>query len=71
MKEHFVAGDTYKLQDFFARSGAASNIASERVRTKQGHARSRALAQFSRIEARGESFVSTPDVRVKIEAFED
>ncbi len=61
VKEQFVVGDTSKLQEFFARSRAASNIASERVRAKQdSQACSRALAQLSRIEARGESFVSTP-----------
>jgi len=71
VKEHFVVGETYTLQEFSARSRVALNIGGERVRAKQGHTCSRALAQLSRIEARGESFVATPGARVKVEAFEE
>ncbi len=71
LKEHLEVGGAYQLDDFFARSRAALTIGSERVRTKYGHACSRALAQLARIETRGAGFGGQPRACVKIVAFEE
>jgi uncharacterized repeat protein (TIGR04042 family) len=71
IKDFLSVGASYPLADFLARSRAALNIASERVKEKYGWHCSRAQAQLRRIEAAAKSFAALPDARVTIDRFED
>ncbi len=71
IKDYFVVGESYPLEDFIDRSRSALRIASDRVQAKYGAPCSRALAQLARIEAAGARFTATRDARVAIEAFEE
>ncbi len=71
VKEHFVPGERYDVPDFLARSRAALNIASERVRARYGMACSRALGQLDRIERTASQFTTNPAASVAVERFED
>ncbi|QAU45649.1 MSMEG_0570 family nitrogen starvation response protein [Bradyrhizobium guangzhouense] len=71
IKDHFVAGTTYALDDFRERSRIALTIAAERVREKYGFLCSRALGQLARIEATAAQFETTPGASVTIVSFGD
>jgi uncharacterized repeat protein (TIGR04042 family) len=71
VKEHFVAGQSYDVADFLARSRTALNIASERVRARYGFPCSRALGQLDRLERTALHFTQNPDACVAVERFED
>ncbi|WP_342739356.1 MSMEG_0570 family nitrogen starvation response protein [Bradyrhizobium sp. B117] len=71
IKDHFVAGTTYTLDDFRERSRVALTIAAERVREKYGFLCSRALGQLARIEATAVRFEATPGASVTIVSFEE
>jgi uncharacterized repeat protein (TIGR04042 family) len=71
IKDFFVVGETYPLEDFIERSRIALRIASDRVQAKYGAPCSRALGQIARIETTGAKFAATPNARVSIGAFED
>jgi len=71
IKEHFVPGESYDVADFLARSRAALNIASERVRARYGFPCSRALGQLDRLERTALHFTPNPDATVAVERFED
>ncbi len=71
IKEHFVAGESYDLADFLARSRTALTIASDRVKARYGFACSLAMGQLARIEARAAHFRTTPNAQVLVDAFED
>ena len=71
IKDHFVAGTTYALDDFRERSRVALTIAAERVREKYGFLCSRALGQLARIEATAAQFEATPGASVTIVSFEE
>jgi uncharacterized repeat protein (TIGR04042 family) len=71
IKDYFVVGKSYSLDDFLTRSRAALKIASDRVQAKYGHPCSRALAQLARIESVSQTFAGTPGARIAINAFEE
>src|SRR5471030_3337741 len=60
------AGERYALDDFMARSRAALNLASDRVRLKYGYACSSAMDQLERLEARALSFQTDPVAAVTV-----
>lgn len=69
IKDYFVEGQAYSLDDFLTRSRTALNIASERVREKYGWPCSRALGQLARIEAKAAHFTDNSQAPVVCEAF--
>jgi uncharacterized repeat protein (TIGR04042 family) len=71
IKEFFTPGETYRLEEFVAKSRAALNIASDRVKAKYGFACSSAIDQLARIEVAAKSFAHLPDARVRVDAFEE
>jgi uncharacterized repeat protein (TIGR04042 family) len=71
IKDYFSIGADYPLADFLARSRAALNIASERVRAKHGMPCSRALAQLARIEVAAAAFTNVSDARVTVDGFDE
>jgi len=71
IKDFFSPGESYPLDDFVARSRAALNIASERVRAKYGFACSSAVDQLARIEAAAKTFMHLPGARVHVDDFEE
>jgi uncharacterized repeat protein (TIGR04042 family) len=71
IKDIFVIGKSYPLDDFVARSRTGLNIASERVRAKYGFACSSALEQLARIETAAKAFASLPEAYVRVDAFEE
>lgn len=60
---YFVAGASYSLPEFLARSRAGLGAASERVRERYGFPCSRALGQLARIE-QAAAAVAEPDKAV-------
>lgn len=70
IREFFVAGESYGLKDFVARSRQALEHASERVRQKYGYGCGHASYQIAEIEERAQRFSQTPDARVVVVAFE-
>ncbi|MEM6437513.1 MAG: MSMEG_0570 family nitrogen starvation response protein [Cyanobacteria bacterium P01_D01_bin.115] len=64
VKDYFVPGESYELEDFLARSRTALKIASDRVQAKYGFPCSRALGQLHQLESRAAQYTSldTPQV---------
>jgi uncharacterized repeat protein (TIGR04042 family) len=60
MKDFFVPGEAYPIDDFTSRARQALTIASERVREKYGFACSRAAATLATIERRAAGFAARP-----------
>ena len=60
MKDFFVPGEAYPIDDFTSRARQALTIASERVREKYGFACSRAAATLATIERRASGFKARP-----------
>jgi uncharacterized repeat protein (TIGR04042 family) len=56
MHDHLLAGETYSVGDFVARTSTALETASERVRAKYGFACTSALQQQNEIVARSGDF---------------
>ncbi len=71
IKDYFVPGETYPLQDFLQRSRAALTLASERVQARYGMPCSRALGQLARIEAAGRRFIDTPDACITVNSINE
>lgn len=69
IKDYFVEGQTYPLDDFVTRSREALHIASDRVEAKYGFACSAALDQLHRIEITAKSFANQPDASVRCNQF--
>lgn len=69
--DYFAAGESYRLDDFLARSRTALAIAGERVREKYGHFCSLAAGQLARIEDKASVFAGMPSARVVVESFEE
>jgi uncharacterized repeat protein (TIGR04042 family) len=65
---HFKTGESYPVSEFLARSRAAMQQASERVRMKYGYYCSSAMDTLQQIEATAEAYEGQPDARVKIVA---
>ncbi|MFA5017510.1 MAG: MSMEG_0570 family nitrogen starvation response protein [Methylobacter sp.] len=69
VKDFFNPGETYELDDFLARSRAALQIASERVRQKYGYTCSSAMTQLAEIETIASRFSEIENPKVLVEAF--
>jgi uncharacterized repeat protein (TIGR04042 family) len=69
IRDYFIEGQSYPLDEFVTRSRDALHIASDRVAAKYGMACSAALDQLARIETTAKSFASQPDARVRCETF--
>jgi uncharacterized repeat protein (TIGR04042 family) len=69
IKDFFNQGESYELEDFLARSRAALQIASERVRQKYGYTCSSAMTQLAEIETIASRFSDTENPKVLVEAF--
>jgi uncharacterized repeat protein (TIGR04042 family) len=69
VRDYFREGESYKLDDFLSRARSALAIASERVKTKYGHACSLALGQLARIEAGAAEFAGAGEPQVLCETF--
>ena len=69
MQEHLRTGHSYPLGEFLQRTHEALSIASERVRAKYGFACSRAMDQWSEIEATAEPFRQQPEAHVTVLSF--
>ncbi|OZI62443.1 MSMEG_0570 family nitrogen starvation response protein [Bordetella genomosp. 11] len=70
IKDYFVPGTAYEVDDFMSRVRIALEIASERVRLKFGFACSRAADQLEILEARGALHTNEPG-RVTVVSFSD
>ena len=71
IKDHFVPGRTYSLDDFRQCSRVALTIAAERVREKYGFLCSCSLGQLARIEATATRFENMQGASVTIVSFEE
>lgn len=71
IKDFFRPGQRYPLPDFLARSRAALEIASERVRQKYGMGCAHAARQLEEIESLASRFTEQRDAQVLVEAFEE
>ncbi|QIB34230.1 MSMEG_0570 family nitrogen starvation response protein [Ancylobacter pratisalsi] len=71
VKDYFEPGQSYEISDFLAKSREALNIASQRVEARYGRPCSLALGQLARIEDTGQHFLTLPDARVLVEAFDE
>jgi len=60
------SGTRYALDDFMARSRAALNLGSERVRQKYGYACSAAMDELKRLEERAAAFHDDPAAAVVV-----
>lgn len=69
IKDYLAVGEQYPVGEFVARSRAALDIASERVRAKYGFACSSAMDQLARIEHKAAGFVAQDDAQVRVERF--
>ena len=71
IKNFFVPGEIYPLEEFVATSRTALNIASDRVKAKYGFVCSSAMDQLARIELAAKGFAHLPNARVSVDAFEE
>jgi uncharacterized repeat protein (TIGR04042 family) len=71
IKDYFVPGQAYALEDFLGRSRTALMIASDRVKARYGFACSLAMGQLARIEAGAGRFSGLSDATVTVETFEE
>jgi uncharacterized repeat protein (TIGR04042 family) len=69
IKDFFVEGQDYPLDDFVSRSRQALRIASDRVEAKYGMACSAALDQLARIEATAAEFTDLSGAAVRCRQF--
>lgn len=70
VRDYFLPGENYGLDDFVARARTALTIASERVRAKYGHACSLALGQLAEIEVGAAAFTAQREAKVVCESFD-
>jgi uncharacterized repeat protein (TIGR04042 family) len=65
VKQYFMPGEEYELEEFVDRSRTALSIASDRVKQAYGFACSRALGQLQQIETKASQYhqLSTAKVR--------
>lgn len=71
VKDYFVPGQSYALEDFLERSRTALRIASQRVEAKYGFPCGRALGQLQRIESRAAQFSALASAQVDLLDFDD
>ena len=71
IKDYFVPGRDYPVDDFVAKSRAALTIASDRVKARYGFPCSLALGQLRDIEASARTQPRGAEAAVRVEAFEE
>ncbi len=71
IKDYFVPGQDYPVEDFVAKSREALTIASDRVKARYGFPCSLALGQLREIEAAAGAQPRGADATVRVEAFEE
>lgn len=71
IKDYFVPGQSYPLDDFVARANEALNIANERVNEKYGFFCAAALRQMASINETSGRFKGSPGVEVLVQKFEE
>ncbi|MDA0267088.1 MAG: MSMEG_0570 family nitrogen starvation response protein [Cyanobacteria bacterium] len=66
IKQYFLPGETYPLEEFVSRARTALTIASDRVQAKYGFPCGRALGQLQRIESKSHQYqdLESPQVQV-------
>ncbi|MGF1521360.1 MAG: MSMEG_0570 family nitrogen starvation response protein [Leptolyngbyaceae cyanobacterium] len=66
IKDYFVPGESYTLEDFVTRSRTALQIASDRVQAKYGFPCGRAMGQLQEIERTAVQYqqLDAPTVRI-------
>ncbi|MEM8640027.1 MAG: MSMEG_0570 family nitrogen starvation response protein [Cyanobacteria bacterium P01_G01_bin.54] len=69
VKQYFEAQTEYPLTDFVARSRAALQEGSDRVKAKFGRPCGLALGQLQHIEEKSVQYTNEPDARVKVVGF--
>lgn len=69
VKDYFVPGHEYDLEDFVARSRTALNIASNRVKAKYGYPCGLALGQLQEIEVAAAKYDGGQPHTVKVIRF--
>ncbi|CAG9163560.1 MSMEG_0570 family nitrogen starvation response protein [Cupriavidus pinatubonensis] len=70
VREHFVPGAAYPLDEFMARARAALQGASERVRARYGYVCSSAMDQLERLEMSAQAFHGRDDAVVVFLGFD-
>lgn len=71
IKDYYVPGQAYTMDDFLARSRDALTIASDRVKARYGFPCRLALGQLQRIETTARTQPAGPDARVTVLRFQD
>ena len=71
IKDYFVPGRDYPVDDFLAKSREALTIASDRVKARYGFPCSLALGQLRDIEAAASTQPRGAAAAVRVEAFEE
>ncbi|MEO1095260.1 MAG: MSMEG_0570 family nitrogen starvation response protein [Cyanobacteria bacterium J06638_28] len=69
IKDYFVPGEQYTLEDFLTRSRTALNIASDRVKAKYGFPCGRAMGQLQKIEQAASQYQSLTHPTVSVLQF--
>ena len=64
VKEYFIPGTEYELNEFVEKSRTALNIASDRVKKAYGFPCSRALGQLKQIETKALKYKDLPEAKV-------
>ncbi len=64
VKEYFLPGTEYELNEFVEKSRTALQIASDRVKKAYGFPCGRALGQLKRIETKALEYKSSPEAKV-------
>lgn len=70
VKDYFSPGEAYSVTEFLSRSRESLQIASDRVQAKYGFPCSRALGQLRQIEFAAQPYLTLPEGKVTILAFE-
>ena len=64
VKEYFISGTEYELNEFIEKSRTALQIASDRVKKAYGFPCGRALGQLQQIETRALKYKDSPEAKV-------
>ena len=64
VKEYFIPGTEYELNEFVKKSRTSLNIASDRVKKAYGFPCSRALGQLQQIETKALEYKNSPEAKV-------
>lgn len=70
IREAFVTGHPYPVDEFVSRSAAALEHASRRVAARYGYGCGHAQAQIHEIKTRAAAYAADPQARIVVESFE-